>query len=138
MNNRSKKGILTDKCEGRLKEILIVQGPAKCFNCASPEDLTLFHILTKGAYPQLRFLRINLLLACLDCHQKWETRQQPERDEMESVIRHRLGVDDYRQHIISQREYYGTYYESTLKDLSKGLGLELASLKRNNVLIIPR
>ena len=51
--------------------------PHNCVNCSRylGENLQphfMSHILSKGAYPQLRWVKENINVLCLGCHNKWE------------------------------------------------------------------
>ena len=41
----------------------------RCVRCGTRSDLTMAHILGRGAYPRLRFDERNVKAACWDCHQ---------------------------------------------------------------------
>lgn len=103
LNSSSKKGDLIIKCEDLCKQILIILQGARCRFCGSIYDLTLFHILPKGKYPEVRLLFLNLLIACMDCHRIWENHLSG-CDDIEYQIIEILGMEDYKSHILSQAE----------------------------------
>lgn len=61
---------ITKECEDYLRKILRHERGEKCEICGKKSGkVGLFHILPKGRYPNIRFNKFNLLLACwFPCH----------------------------------------------------------------------
>jgi hypothetical protein len=62
-------------CDDLLKEYLILKHGCKCQLCDigfKKEELMPIHILTKKAYPNLRYYMPNVRLGCDDCHREEE------------------------------------------------------------------
>lgn len=56
--------------------------PHKCEVCSvplrEPRAWNFSHVLSKGAYPSMKYVRKNIMLKCLSCHTKWgETNYDP-------------------------------------------------------------
>lgn len=62
IRKQSSKGKLIARIEKLLREILILERGAKCEISGRTTNLGLFHILSKGIFPRLRFARENLLI----------------------------------------------------------------------------
>ena len=103
LNSRSPKGALIAKCEALCKQILLVMHGARCRFCGETYDLTLFHIMPKSIYPEVRLLFLNLLISCMKCHRIWED-HLPGHIEIERQIIEIIGTVDYESHILGQRE----------------------------------
>jgi hypothetical protein len=64
--SRAKKS-LTAECDKLAKQLIIAERGDKCERCGKSDPQSA-HILSKGHYQRIRFLKENLLLLCVGCH----------------------------------------------------------------------
>ena len=63
---------LIKECENMLRDILKIERGERCEICKRSGNVGLFHILSKGSHPRLRFTQENILLAhWFPCHNDW-------------------------------------------------------------------
>lgn len=67
----NKQSIINNELS-ELKKQLIKTNNGKCFFTGRKDNITLFHILPRGQFPQYQTEKWNLLLATLDVHITWE------------------------------------------------------------------
>jgi hypothetical protein len=86
---------LIEEADKLLFQILCYERGERCEICGKPSaKLGLFHILPKGAYPKIRFRKVNILLAgWFCCHLPWHHNYYEARDRIEPRIKELRGVD---------------------------------------------
>ena len=77
INPRSKKGYKTAQDDSKFFHQLWKSKPHFCENCSKDlgddyNPVYFSHILSKGAYPNLRYYIDNINILCFKCHQEWE------------------------------------------------------------------
>lgn len=68
----SERRKLLIKADKLFREAILSERPYICEWCGKqPKVLHVAHILPKGHYPRLRYIRTNVLLLCFYCHTRW-------------------------------------------------------------------
>jgi hypothetical protein len=65
--NKSKFG----KVDGLFRKVILKERPEVCDWCKNEKPCDVAHILDKGRYRKMRYVRDNVLLLCRYCHQQW-------------------------------------------------------------------
>ncbi len=114
---KSSRSKLIKECDKLMFEILKLERKGICQICGRIQGVGTFHILSKGAYPRLRYIKSNLLLVCFyPCHKNWHH-------------------DFYKARIVEQKikSLIGENYEEELQRINIGLPkldvLQLSKIK---------
>ncbi len=68
IKRKSARGKLLVECDSLFRQIILRERLNRCEWCKQIKGLSVSHILPKGRYPRLRYLRENVLLLCTGCH----------------------------------------------------------------------
>ena len=111
LRQRSPKGEIIKQCEDIIRVELKEERGNKCEICGRPQEvlpypLSLFHILPKGEFPNIRLYKQNILLACWSpqyyiqyCHNIWHHDAVKAKRIIEPKIKALLG-NDYRDRLL--------------------------------------
>jgi hypothetical protein len=71
VNRQSKKNPLVRECDALVRSIVFERDGYKCARCESRKVLDPAHVFAKGRYQNVRFLEINIVTGCRECHDFW-------------------------------------------------------------------
>ena len=115
-------------CDKLLFEILKIERGNRCEICGRPNPAP-HHILEKGTYPRLRFVKQNILLLCwMPCHFAIHhyTHENPAYKRVQEGIERLLGAD-YREQLLVAEKMQSQQNMTNLGFLRMALKQELKS-----------
>jgi hypothetical protein len=71
VKRQSKKNPLVRECDNLVRAIVFDRDGYQCVRCGSQKVLDPAHIHCKNRYQNIRFLEINILTGCRECHIYW-------------------------------------------------------------------
>ena len=133
IKRRSERKILLDKCYDYIRKILKIKHNNKCQICGrTANNLGVFHILPRGAYPRIQLLRENLLLVCwFPCHYSFH-HDFKKALVIEKRIKEICG-EDYEEKLLQANLMHERLTTFNLSVIKEALKQELEQLKKEQL-----